>query len=42
MKERYILREIRGVLNVNYDDIPKTLIRFKKEIEEMKKELGES
>ncbi len=39
MKERYILREIRNVLNVPTNDIPKTLLRFKKEIEDMKKEL---
>lgn len=39
MKEDEILREIRDILNVSYEDIPKTLSRFKKEIEEMKKEI---
>lgn len=40
MKERYILREISNLLNVGVDDVPKTLTRFKKEIEEMKKEIS--
>jgi len=39
MKSDEILREIRDILNVSYEDIPKTLSRFKKEIEEMKKEI---
>ena len=41
MKERLILRELRQLLNVRYEDIPKTLLRFKNEIEEMKKEMNE-
>lgn len=36
MKEGKILREISAVLSVSQDDIPKTLMRFKREIEEMK------
>ena len=42
MKERLILRELRQLLNVSYEDIPKTLLRFKSEIEGMKKEMNES
>lgn len=41
MKERLILRELRQLLNVSYDDIPKTLLRFKNDIEGMKKEMNE-
>lgn len=40
-KERHLLREIRGMLSVSYDDIPKTMMRFKKEIEDMEKEMEE-
>lgn len=40
MKERFILRQIRDILNVSYDDIPKTLQRFKREIDEMEKEMS--
>ena len=40
MKDRTILRELREVLNVSYEDIPKTLLRFKKEIDEMERELN--
>ncbi len=39
MRGRYILREISSMLNVGTNDIPKTLIRFKKEIEEMEREM---
>lgn len=41
MKETKLLREIRYILNVSYEDIPKTLLRFKKEIEEIEKEMKE-
>ena len=40
MKERFILREISQILNVGTKDIPRTLLRFKKEIEEMQKEIS--
>lgn len=40
-KERHLLREIRDMLHVSYEDVPKTLMRFKKEIEDMEKEMGE-
>ena len=40
MKERHILRGISAILSVGVNDIPKTLIRFKKEIEEMEKALS--
>ena len=40
MKERHILREMSAILSVGVHDIPKTLIRFKKEIEEMEKALS--
>lgn len=39
MRERKIIRELRELLNVGDKDIPKTLTRFKKEIEEMEKEM---
>ncbi|MFA4819514.1 MAG: hypothetical protein WC613_00985 [Candidatus Aenigmatarchaeota archaeon] len=39
MKEDIILKELRNILNVSNEDIPKTLSRFKREIEEMKKEI---
>ena len=32
MNERKILREMSEILKVEIEDIPKTLIRFKKEI----------
>ncbi len=41
MNERFIVRRIGKILNVSDKDITNTLLRFKKEIEEMKKELGE-
>ena len=41
MKDRLILRELRQLLNVSYEDIPKTLLRFKNDIEDMKKEMNE-
>lgn len=41
MKETKLLRELRDALSVGYEDIPKTLMRFKKEIEEMEKEMKE-
>lgn len=37
MKDREILDEISSILKVRKKDIPQTLIKFKKEIEEMKK-----
>ena len=40
MRERHILREISSILSVGVHDIPKNLIRFKKEIEEMEKEIS--
>ena len=40
MKKRHILREISAILSVGVHDIPKTLIRFKKEIKEMEKEIS--
>lgn len=39
MKEIKLLRELREILSVSYEDIPKTLRRFKKDIEEMEKEM---
>lgn len=39
MNERIIIRELREMLNVSDKDIPKTLARFKREVEEMEKEL---
>ncbi len=36
MKDGRILREISAILSVSQDDIPKTIMRFKMEIEEMK------
>jgi len=36
MDERIILRRISKILHVNEKDIPKTLRRFKKDIEERK------
>ena len=39
MNERKIIRELREILNVGDKDIPRTLQRFKKEIEDMEKEL---
>ena len=39
MNDRNIMREMRELLNVGDKDIPRTLIRFKKEIEEMETEL---
>ncbi len=41
MNERQIIRELREILSVSDTDIPKTLVRFKKESEEMEKELKE-
>ena len=38
MNERKIIRQLREMLSVNDKDVPKTLMRFKKEIEEMRKE----
>lgn len=38
--ERKIIREISKILMVEEDDIPKTLIRFKKDIRRIEKELG--
>lgn len=35
MKERRIIRQLREMLSVSDRDIPKTLARFKREIEEM-------
>lgn len=40
MNKRKILRELGRMLSVSEADIPKTLERFKKEIEEMEKELS--
>lgn len=40
MNERKIIRHLREMLSVSDRDIPKTLLRFKKEAEEMKKELS--
>ena len=40
MNERSILRAISQILNVGTNDIPKTFIRFKKEIEEMESEMS--
>jgi hypothetical protein len=39
MNGRKIIRQLREMLGVSDKDIPKTLMRFKKEIEEMEKEL---
>ncbi len=36
---RKIIRELRALLNVGDKDMPRTLQRFKREIEEMEKEL---
>ena len=41
MKDHLILRDLRELLDVSYEDIPKTLLRFKNEIEQMKKEMNE-
>lgn len=41
MKERHILREISSVLNVGIFDIPKTLVRFKREIDKMEREINQ-
>lgn len=37
MDERKIIREISNILGVRDEDIPRTLQRFKDEIEEFKK-----
>ncbi|MBS3050584.1 MAG: hypothetical protein J4400_00335 [Candidatus Aenigmarchaeota archaeon] len=42
MRERNIIRQLREMLSVSDRDIPKTLLRFKRETEEMKKELEAS
>lgn len=39
MKNRKIVREMGKILNVNKQDIPKTLKRFKDEIEEMESKM---
>ena len=39
MKSSKILREISSLLKVEEKDIPRTLERFKKEIEEMERDL---
>lgn len=39
MNDRKIMRELREMLNVGDKDIPRTLQRFKREIEDMEKEL---
>lgn len=39
MNERQILKEMAKLLNVSENDIPRTLERFRKEVEEMEKEL---
>jgi hypothetical protein len=36
MEDRRILKEMAKILRVDIEDIPKTLERFKKEIEESK------
>ena len=40
MKERQILRELSSLLNVGYEDIPRTLERFRKEIGDMEKDMS--
>jgi transposase-like protein len=37
LNERKIIRELSRILKVDEGDIPKTIQRFKKEIEELKK-----
>lgn len=41
MKDSKILREISLMLSVTQADIPKTLAKFKRDIEEMGKELSQ-
>jgi len=40
MSVRKIIRQLSEMLGVGSSDIPKTLLRFKKETEEMKKEIS--
>lgn len=42
MNGRKIMRALRELLNVGDKDIPRTLMRFKKEAEEMEKELEQN
>lgn len=39
MNERKIIRQLREMLSVSDSDIPKTLARFKREIEDMERHL---
>ncbi len=39
MKRSRVLRELSGMYKVEEQDIPKTLQRFKREVEEMEKAL---
>ncbi len=42
MNERKIIRQVSRILGVGGKDAPKTLERFKREVEEMEKELAQN